>query len=576
MVWYRFGEFELRPDRYELRRSGELLPAEPRVLEVLAYLIDHRERVVSRSELLKALWPQQFISDAALTRAVRGVRRLLGERASSSRWVQTVYGRGVRWKGEATIVEDTKPAAGAIVSIAVLPFENQSGDATQEFFADGMTDALINELARLDSVNVISRTSVMRYKGTREPLPEIGRKLAVSHLVEGSVTRAGDRVRVQARLLRASTDQHLWAARYDRELRDVLALQSQLAESIVGEINVKLNPDEKTRLSRPRPRVDPEVYTLDLVGRFVLNRRTEEAFRHALRCFEQALARDPEYAPAWVGVADCYNMLGNYGVLPPGKVHEPARAATRKALDLDPLSAEAHRSLAQMKWNFEFDWAGAEQEYRTAAGLNPQSSLVRWWYGVFLGVQGRFEEALDQLRRGRELDPLAVNITTIMGWIHYFARRYEESLPYYQEVLEIDPFNLMAHWMLGEAQIEIGRYDAGIASLEHALFLSPRSSRLSGYLGYAYGRAGRRGEAEETIRNLERRRTTGYVPAYFTALVHSGLGQTSDALDWLERAWNERDTMLRDLKIDPPWASLQGEARYGALLANVGLRETLV
>lgn len=572
MVSYRFGEFELRPDRYELRRAGQLVPAEPRVLEVLTYLIDNRERVVPRSELFAALWPQEFITDSALTRAVREIRRLLGDRGTSSRWIQTIYGRGMRWKGEADVIDESRETDSA-VPIAVLPFVNHSGDPTQEFFVDGMTDALINELARLTSVNVISRTSVMRYKTVRDPLPEIGTKLGVDLIVEGSVTRAGNRVRVHAQLLRASTDQHLWAERYDRELRDVLALQSELATSIVDAIQIKLSPDERTRLSRPRPQVDPEVYTLDLVGRFVLNRRTEEAFRHALRCFEQALRRDPTYAPAWVGVADCFNMLGNYGFLPPIKVHLPARSAALRALELDEQSAEAHRALAQMAWNYEFDWEAAEREYITAAQLNPQSSLVLWWYGTFLGIQARFDEGLVHLRRARELDPLAVNIIAITGWMHYFARQYEEAIPYYREVLAIDPYSVMTHWMLGEALVELGQFDDGIASLEHALFLSGRSARFAAYLGYACGKAGRLGEAERLLRDLEGRRQTEYIPAYFIALIHAGQRNIGSALNWLERAWDERDTMLRDLLIDPPWECIRDEPRYRALLANIGLSE---
>jgi tetratricopeptide (TPR) repeat protein len=349
-----------------------------------------------------------------------------------------------------------------------------------------------------------------------------------------------------------------------------LSLQSEIAAAIVDAIEVRLSPAERTRLSRPRPQVDPEVYTLDLVGRFVLNRRTEEAFRHALRCFEQALARDPAYAPAWVGVADCFSMLGNYGFLPPAKVHLPARSAAIRALELDSQSSEAHRALAQMAWNFEFDWTAAEREYAVALHLNPQSSLALWWYGTFLGIQGRFQEGLIPLRRARELDPLAVNIIAVTGWMYYFDRRYGEAVPYYREVLAIDPYNVMTHWMLGEALVELGQFDEGIAALEHALFLSGRSARFAGYLGYAYGRAGRDADAARLLHDLIARREREYVPAYFIALVHGGRGNIEDTLDWLERAWDERDTMLRDLLVDPPWACIESEPRYSALLARLG------
>lgn len=594
-VLYRFAEFELCRERYELRRAGRPVPAEPRVLEVLAYLLQHRDRVVPKQELLDALWQQEFVTDAALTRAVREVRRALGDTGAESRWIKTVYGRGFRWNGEveevpAEPVPEPPPAphppapstplarpAGApspprrISSLAVLPLENLSGDPAQEYFADGITDALIHEFARIGALKVISRTSAMQYKRARKPLPEIGRELGVEAVVDGSVLRSGDRVRVHAQLLLAASDEHLWAGRYDRRLEDVLELHSELARAIVEEVNVKLTPQERARIVRPRPQVDPEVYLLELEGRHIWARRTEQAFREALDKFEQAIARDPLYAPAWVGVADCHNMLGNYGILPPREVHEPARAAARRALDLDPGSAEAHRALALMHWNFEFAWQAAESEYRLAAELDPNSSLVHYWHGVCLGIQGRFEESFRELDRARELDPLALHVACVTGWMHYHSRRYAEALPWYEQVLAADGQYLMGQWLLGEALVELGDTEQGVAALERALALSGRAARFLGYLGYAYARAGRREEARRMLDELAARRDERYVPPYFPALVHAGLGEVEAALDTLERAWDERDTMLRDLKVDPPWTVLHGEPRYEALLGRLGL-----
>ncbi len=592
---YRFGDFELRRDRYELRRAGRLVPCEPRVLEVLAYLIDHRERVVPKQELLEALWPQEFVSEQALTRAVREARRLLGDSAAGARWIKTVYGRGFVWNGA---VEVGDPAASdpfaatapsppltaapampvaprsaglPLRSLAVLPLENLSGDPAQEFFADGMTDALITEFARLGALKVISRSSAMQYKGARKPLPVIGRELGVDAVVEGSVVRVGDRVRVNAQLLRAATDEHLWAARYDRDLRDVLELQSELAHAIAEEVKVKLTPQERERFERPRRQVDPDVYLLGLKGWHVWQRRTEEAFLEALRYFETALASDPTYAPAWVGVADCHNMLGNYGIRTPGEVHGPARSAALRALSLDFNSAEAHRALALMHWSFEFAWQAAELEYQRAAELDPNSSEVRHWYGVCLGVQGRFAEACRELERARELDPLALRVLAVIGWMRYFDRRYAEAIPHYLEVLRIDPHHLLGHWFLGQAYVELGESERGVAALEQALALSGRASRFLGYLGYAYARGKRPEEAQRMLAELEARRAQAYVPSYFPALVHAGLGEVGLALECLERAWDERDTMLRDLRVDPPWEALHGEPRYRELLQKLGL-----
>ena len=604
---YRFAGFELCRERYELRREGRPVPAEPRVLEVLAYLLAHRDRVVPKQELLDTLWAQEFVSDAALTRAVREARRALGDTGAESRWIKTVSGRGFRWNGEVDEVADeaagaaaapagapspatpappsrratdlpsplaraaTPPPPQRIGSLAVLPLENLSGDPAQEYFADGITDALIHEFARIGALKVISRTSAMQYKRARKPLPQIGRELGVDAVVDGSVLRSGDRVRVHAQLLLAESDEHLWTGRFDRRLEDVLELQGELARAIVEEVNVKLTPQERARIARPRPQVDPEVYLLELQGRHLWARRTEAAFREALGRFEEATARDPGYAPAWVGIADCHNMLGNYGILPPREVHGPARAAALRALELDPASAEAHRALALMHWNFEFDWPAAEAEYRRAAELDPNSSLVHYWHGVCLGIQGRFEESFRELARARELDPLALHVACVSGWMHYHSRRYAESLPWYEQVLAADPQYLMGHWLLGEAYVELGEMELGVAALERALALSGRAARFLGFLGYAYGRAGRREDARRLLVELEARRAERYVPRYFPALVHAGLGEVEAALDTLERGWEERDTMLRDLKVDPPWNVLHGEPRYEALLARIGL-----
>lgn len=592
---YRFDEFELCRERYELRRVGRPLPAEPRVLEVLAYLIAHRERVVPKQELLETLWQQEFVSEAALTRAVREARRLLGDTGAESRFIKTVYGRGFGWNREVEVTEgaagDGPQAAAApapavaagppaptaaaasprITSLAVLPLENLSGDPAQEYFADGITDALINEFARIGALKVISRTSAMQYKRARKPLPEIGRELGVEAVVDGSVLRAGDRVRVHAQLLLAASDEHLWAGRFDRHLENVLALQSELARAIVDEVNVKLTPQERARIAQERPRVDPEVYLLELEGRHIWNRRTEQAFLEALGKFQQAIARDPDYAPAWVGIADCQNMLGNYGILPPREVHGPARAAALHALELDPGSAEAYRALAQLHWNLEFDWAAAEAAYQQGARLDPNSSLVHYWHGVCLGVQGRFAESFAALARARELDPLALHVLSVIGWMHYHSRRYAESLPYYEQVLARDSDYLMGHWLLGEACVELGDHQRAIAALERALALSGRAARFLGYLGYAYGRAGQPAQARAMLDELATLRGRRYVPLYFPALVQAGLGDSPAALDTLERAWEERDTMLRDLKIDPPWEPLHGEPRYRALLDRLGL-----
>ena len=569
----RFGDFEIVPEAYELRRGGVLVHLEPRVFEVLAYLIAHRDRVAAKQELLERLWPGEFVTESALSRAVRDARRALGDTGAKERWIQTVHGRGFRFAGavsESSLVPVSAAQSASAPSVAVLPLEDLSGDSGQEFFADGMTDALITELARIGSLRVLSRTSIVRYKSSRPPLAQMVRELGVEFIVEGTVLRVGGRVRITAQLVRAATTEQLWAQGYERELRDVLQLQSEVAAAIAREVRVQLTPQEALRLASPRP-IEPEVFLLDLEGRHFIAQRREAAFRRAVRCFESAVGRDSGYARAHAGLAEAYAMLGNYGILPPHEVHGPARRAAARALELDPGLAEAHRTLALLHWQFEFDWDAAEREYLRALELDPHSALVRRWRGAFWGVRGRYAESVQELERALELDPLSLDIVTLLGWMRYFARRFAEAVPFYRSVLEVDPDHLLAHWFLGQALVELGETAEAARELEIALTVSGRSARFLGYLGYAHGRGGRRADAQALLSELEACRRERYVPAYFPALVQIGLGEYGRALDLLERAWTERDSMLRDLRADPPWLPLHGDPRYLELLAKLRL-----
>jgi TolB-like protein/Flp pilus assembly protein TadD len=575
---FAFGDFEISPETYELRRAGRPVHVEPRVFELLAYLIAHRGRLVSKQELLESLWSNGFVTESALSRVVRDARRALGDSGAEKRWIETVHGRGFRFAGEVSESVTPENGAGAtaaataitaVPAVAVLPLEDLS-PAGPPGFAEGMTDALITELARIGSLRVISRTSVMRYQGAREPLSEIARDLGVERIVEGTVLRDGERVRIAAQLVRPDTGEHLWAERYEREIREVLTLQLEVARDIAEQVNERLSSRPPPRLASRR-QVEPAVFLLDLEGRHWIAQRGEPAFRRAIVCFEQAIAADPTYAAAHAGRAEAYAMLGNYGVVPPGEVEAPALEAAKRALTLDPGLAEARRTLALVKWQFAFDWRGAEQEYERALTLDPNSALVQYWLGICLGVQGRFDRSLDALERARGLDPLSLNVLAVTGWMHYFARRYREALPYYRHTLAVDHDHLMARWFLGEALVELAQWREGLDQLEAALALSRRGSRFLGYLGYAYGRAGRPTEARNLLRELERGAAERYVPPYFFALIHAGLGDRARALDELERAWQVRDSMLRDLKVDPPWQALHGEPRYRALLERLRL-----
>ena len=471
-------------------------------------------------------------------------------------------GRAVA-SGAVAAAGDAKARIGAI---AVLPLVNLSGHAAEDYVATGMTEALITDLAKAGGLRVISRTSVMPYRGSTKPLGQIAQELGVDAVVEGSLQRVGDRVRISAQLIHAATDAHLWAERYDRRMEDVLALQDEVAHAIAREVDVTLRARAGGAAPRPR-KVNPDVYLLDLRGRHLWEKRTEAGFRSALELFEQAIGLDPTYARAYVGVAESLNMLANYGFLPQRELLPRSLAAVHRAIELDEASAEAHRVLAFIRWQFEFDWQGAIVQYERALELDPNSAVTVYWFGAYLGVIGLFDRSTALLERAEQLDPLSLVIPSVQGWIRFFARRFDETLPFERTVLRLNPDFHLAHWFLGEALVELGRLPEGIAALERALELSGRTSRLLGYLGYAYGIAGRHDKARAALAELETRAAAGYVPPYFFALVHLGLGETTRALDRLEQAYAERDTMLRDLRADAQWDRLAGEPRFRALMA---------
>jgi TolB-like protein/Tfp pilus assembly protein PilF len=465
----------------------------------------------------------------------------------------------------ATSVDSLKP-----MSIAVLPLENISGEPGQEFIADGMTDALIHDLARIEGFRVISRTSVMAYKGRYASIGELARELGVDFLVEGSVLHAGDRVRISAQLIRAATDEHLWADRFDRDLRDVLGLQSEVAQAIAEAVNITLSPSERVELAATR-QVDPDAYLLELKGQKQLSLRKEASFLKAMRCFEQSIEIDPTYAPANVGLADTYNMLMTYGLMPVAEALPASRAAVEKAMKLDSTLPGAQRALALCKWQAEFDWIGAEETYRQAIERDPTAALTVQWYGVFLAVTGRMDSGLQWLSRALELDPLSLNFRCFYGWVLYFSRRFEEAIPHFRRILRIDPDHMLANWFMGESLTEIGEHDEAIAMNRHACELGEETSRLLAYFGYSLGRAGRRDEALEVMAKLQKRAQTDYMPPYFYALIHCGLGQTNEALNWLQKAADLPDSMIRDLMIDVPLECLRTDSRYQDLLKQINL-----
>jgi len=617
----RFGVFEVDLRSGELRKQGVRIRLQEQPFHVLTVLLQRPGDVVTREELRSQSWPADtFVDfDNSLNTAINKLREALGDSADNPRFIETLPRRGYRFiapvDGLGTGPDDpdvrqpreARPAprllrwliallslailatalsvsnvfhvrdrltrnmrAPRILSLAVLPLTNLSGDPTQEFFSDGMTDALITDLAKVGSVKVISRTSVMRYKKTDKSLPEISRELNVDGIIEGTVQRSGDRVRITAQLIEGSTDRHLWASSYDRELRDVLTLQSDVAMGIARQIEITLAPQSGNPVSG-RP-VAPAVYESYLKGRFELHRAdTAAGLKEALRQFQAALDADATFAPAYAGLAATHSQLATvfFGE-PPYEARRKVFAAAGKALELDPQLVEAHVVLADTLAE-DWRWSEAEAEYKRAIELSPSDADANAGLADWFNCQRRTQEALSWAHRAQDLDPLALYGTDI-GWILFNARRYDEAIRELRTVLAVEPENEGALWFLSFALIGAEHFDEAIKILERVASVSHRSSAVLGVLVHAYAHAGRRREALRVLDELHRRRKAAYVPAAAFLNAYLGLGDKEKAFAWLERSVEERSKIIQFLKVQPFFDPLRGDPRFAAFLRRANFQ----
>jgi TolB-like protein/DNA-binding winged helix-turn-helix (wHTH) protein/Tfp pilus assembly protein PilF len=461
------------------------------------------------------------------------------------------------------------PAPAGIRSLAVLPLENLSGDASQSYFADGMTDELITDLAQISALRVISRTSVMVYKGARKPLPQIARELNVDAVVEGTVLRSGDRVRITAQLIEASTDKHLWSQSYEGELRDTLALQNRVASTIADQIRINLTPREQAALKNVKV-VNPQAYESYLKGRYFWNKRTADGLKVALAYFKQAIEEDPKYAQAYSGLADTYALLGDweYGVLAPKEAYPKAKAAASKALELDDTLSEAHASLASLGM-FDWDWQSAEKEFRRAIELNPGYATAHQWYAWNLNLLGRQNEAIAEMRKAESLDPLSLIISADMADVLFVARLYDESIQQSRKTLGMDPNFAVARFELGQAYLEKHMYEEAVAALQKAVQLSGGNPTFAATLAQAYVASGKRSEAVKLLDILKKRSSTVFLNASEIAMIYASMGDSDQAMNWLAKGFEERfnpGVLLR-----PGFDPLRADPRFQNLLHRVGL-----
>ena len=465
-----------------------------------------------------------------------------------------------------------KHAGPHIESLAVLPLDNFSKDPSQDYFADGMTEMLTANLAQISGLRVISRTSAMQYKGAHKSLPEIARELNVDAIVEGSVLSSEGKVRITAQLIYAPDDLHLWAATYDRSLSDVLLLQSEVARTIADQIEVTLTPKEALQLTGAR-RVDPVAQDAYLRGRYYWQQRdtAPENLKKALEYFEQALEHDPRYALAYVGIAQYYSVLPIYSHSTPDEVFPKARAAVARALELDDTLSEGHATLAYIKTYYDWDWAGAETEFKRSLALNSNDSTVLHWYSRYLASSGRIDEALAQIEHARELDPLEPGLKANVGVINYFGRRYDQAIKELKEILEKDPEFSTAHWGLGLAYEQKKMYPEAIAELEKAGGFEDSGPNTVASMGHVYAAMGDRKSAMKALDRLKGFEKEGRLSPYQLAVVYAGLGETDKAFESLDEALRMRSTLLTYLKMDPRLDSLRKDPRFDSLIHRIGI-----
>jgi serine/threonine protein kinase/tetratricopeptide (TPR) repeat protein len=464
----------------------------------------------------------------------------------------------------------TRPSE-EIKSIAVLPLQNLSNDPEQEYFADGMTERLISELAKISGLQkVISRMSVMQYKKVQKPMPEIARELNVDAVVEGSVLIIENRVRITAQLIHAPTDRHLWSEDYEHDLKDILSLQREVAKDIAREINVQLNPEEEKHLSATL-QIKPEAYQAYLKGLFYWNKRTGEDLKKAITHFEKTIEEEPEYALAHVGLADCYNLISVYGNVHSKESFPKAKKAAQKAISLDETLGEAHNSLAYAICRYDWDLAEAEREYKRAIDLNPNYATSHFWYSELLMIQGRYDEAFLEMSLALELDPVSLIINASLGILYNYARQPTKAVEQCLKTLEMDPNFAHAHSALSLAYALLNKFPEAFDEAKKAMELSGRTSLYLSTLGWSYAQAGRHDEANEVIEELKALSDTNYVFPFHIGLVYVGLGENDRALKWFERAVEERSEFLVFIKTNPLLGPIRIDPRFSALLKKIGL-----
>jgi TolB-like protein/DNA-binding winged helix-turn-helix (wHTH) protein/Flp pilus assembly protein TadD len=632
----KFGDdFELDVRAFELRSSGIPLKLKPISMELLILLIERRGELVTREQIVERIWGKGIFldTDNSINGAISRIRQVLRDDSEQPRFVQTVTGRGYRFlapvetrnPSPAPIASDASMApaserglaqsvpvkeksdlrfltivlsaaivlataavayfqwieprlrshaAPARTMIAVLPFENLTGDAGQDYFSDGMTEEMITQLGRLDPehLGVIARTSVMHYKHSQESLDQISRSLGVQYVLEGSLRRDGERVRITAQLIRVKDQTHLWAQQYDRQINDLLALQSEIAHEISDEIQIALGSPKAVSPAQTHSASPPEseAYDLYLKGLYFWNKRGSDGLQQAISYFQQATLKDPNYARAYAGLADSYALMGGYTGAPSGDFMFRARAAAHRAVELDDSLPEAHTALALVVQNYDFDWQTSEKEFKRAIEINANYATAHHWYAEHLMWQGRFEEAFRESERARQLDPLSLIIASDNGVILLYSRQYDRSIAQFRAVIDMDP-NFSRAQMIRHAYVEKGMFAEALKVVEA---MPPATVPVYWTeLALIYGRAGRSADAQRALGKLLELRRHQSVDPMDIAIVYVCMSNKSQALLFLEQAYAQHSNGLTALKVDPVFDPLRNDPQFQDLLRRVGLSQ---
>ncbi len=565
-----FGPYEVDVPAGELRKNGHKIHVLGKSVEVLVALLERPHELVTREELQQRLWPDgvSVDFDNNLNSAVNRLRDALRDGVRKPKYIETVHHHGYRFIAD--VVGDRKDAADSALSIAVLPFANLSATPENEYFCDGIAEELLNALTRVSDLRVVARTSAFSLKHQQLDVQEIGRRLNAATVLEGSVQRTGNRVRILTQLINTADGYHLWSERFDREMDDIFAIQDEIAEAILSKLRVRL-ADKKTPLVK-RHTENVEAYTLYLKGRYYWNKRfVPGSMQSALDSFQKVISIDPHHALAYSGLADCYNLVGLFQFRAAHEVFPKAREFAEKAVSIDDELAEAHASLAYTRMLYDWDWQRAEHAFRKSISLNPSYAQARLWYSQFLAGMGRFDEAIAEARRAQELDPVNLSISANVGLVLYWAHENKRAIEQLEQTLALDPDFGLTLFYLGGFLTVAGRYADGVAALEKAVEKTGGMPLLMANLGSAYGRSGQRAKANKMLQELEVQFKERGFPLSQLAWLCSGLGDSDKVINLLNQAYSDHNPLLTWLKVMPEFDSVRLDPRFQDILRRLHL-----